>query len=229
MYTPQIRIHMRQEIAKQLCGQRIGVIGDGACANGEAEAVLFRWCDASLKVGASCRGVSVFLVEARSHVLVVTLQIHTKLIRFRRLEKEPDGMDLAAVVNEAIYHRDLGMGVIGDNVLAYMTGMLAQHFFRRAPLTRTTTLCYADRCAVNGVCARYLLAHGYKYLTHLGCLPHTLNHVGEKFHQPEVDAFMRPFNAMNRISQRCRSALQKEAGISFNGGSDSRWQVAVTA
>ena len=41
---------MRHELSNQLNGQKIGVIGDGASANGEAEAVLFRWCDELLKV-----------------------------------------------------------------------------------------------------------------------------------------------------------------------------------
>ena len=79
-----------------------------------------------------------------------------------------------------------------------------------------------DRASVNSVAIRTVSVI-YNNMLDIGCISHTLDHVGEKLHTPVLDEFMTNLISLFSRSPKARLIWKSQTGISFVSYSSTRW------
>lgn len=123
--------------------------------------------------------------------------IQQKLVRVSMLAKSLNGEEVA---REVLTVLSTELGIPGDKLLAVMR----------------------DRASVNNV-AVSMISIMYPSAVDIGCLSHTLSHVGEKFEVPTLNKFMKYWEQMFKHSHKSRLLWRERTGRSIVTYSTTRW------
>ena len=123
--------------------------------------------------------------------------IKQRLVRFLTLTKSLTGEQLA---RELINVLSVEYGITSDRVVASMR----------------------DRASVNGVAMRTIQIV-YRRMIDVGCYSHTIDLVGEKFHTPNLDGFIRLWVSLFSHSPRAKLFWKNRTGKAVISYSPTRW------
>ena len=82
--------------------------------------------------------------------------------------------------------------------------------------------CMRDRAATNNVALR-TLKDVYPSIVDIGCLSHTIDHVGEKFETPVLDEFISAWNRLFVRSYKNKAIWCEQTGRAMKSYSATRW------
>ena len=124
-------------------------------------------------------------------------KIHQRLVRLSLLSKSLSGEEVA---REVLTVLSTELGILPSNVVAAMR----------------------DHASVNNVAMR-TVAIMYPQVMDIGCMSHTLDHVGDHFKLLTLTKFMKYWEALFKNSPKARLLWRTRTGISIASYSPTRW------
>lgn len=113
----------------------------------------------------------------------------------------------------------LSKSLSGEEVARLLVGVLST---KLGVLTTNVVAAMRDRASVNSVAMRTVRVL-YNRIFDVGCLSHTLDHVGEKLNTPLVDEFFKNWIGIFSRSPKTRLAWTSSTGLPSPSYSTTRW------